>query len=437
MMSSSAFALDLASQAVTHRSGARALAARTIIDIGSYKISGMVGTPLKSGDFSIAACETIASDGIFRGDVHDPEAASHALSMLIERLENAADLPIDRATVVTNVGQPCADHCYETVKLSRNTVTPEALSLAERQIRAKVDKSPCFALHIVPVSFEVDGQRYSREPVGIVGDVLKVRFLVVYAERRAVEQLRRVMRNCHVTAERFVAGGVASAYASLSTHEADQGAIVLEVGGGLSSISVFRNETLQFLYTLPLGGQDMSRDLACLLNTSFDEAERLKTLHGGVNPRLCDEQRGLIVNTLNEFGEADQAEVTKNYSTAILGSRFREITEKLKEILANNAIVPEYASEMSFVVTGGSSQLEGVSDALEECFGVTPRSGGIVNLTGQYPEKFLQPCFAGMAGGAAVSFMPVGGRWGCSPDHGNYSLGHAVGKMSRWFKENF
>ena len=136
-------------------------------------------------------------------------------------------------------------------------------------------------VHGAPVSFTVDATPGVEDPRGMICDTLGARVHLVDASQAALRNLGACLGRCDLEVEELVSAPLASGLATLVEDEKRIGATLIDMGGGTTSIAVFSEGQLIHTAQIPVGGWQVTNDLARVLSTPISHAERLKTLHGG------------------------------------------------------------------------------------------------------------------------------------------------------------
>ena len=136
------------------------------------------------------------------------------------------------------------------------------------------------AIQAAPTSYAVDQSRGVRDPRGMFCDKLGVTVHAVAAKAGPLQNLRLAVERCHLNIGRQIFAPYASGLATLTQDEMALGAIVIDLGAGVTSIAVFLDEALVHVDAVPLGGANITADIARVLSTPLGAAERMKSLYG-------------------------------------------------------------------------------------------------------------------------------------------------------------
>jgi cell division protein FtsA len=187
----------------------------------------------------------------------------------------------------------------------------------------------------------------------------------------------------------------AAAKAALVEDEFTLGTVLIEMGGATTSVSIFQEGGLAFADLIPVGGLHVTHDIARGLNTTIAHAERMKTLWGSAIGTSNDERDMLSVPLLGERGVEGVQKVPKSTLTRIISPRLEEIFELVQERLAQPHLARFGACRV--VLTGGASQMTGVSDLAAAVLGRSVRLGVPTQMAGM-PDLARNAGFAVVTG---------------------------------------
>jgi cell division protein FtsA len=220
--------------------------------------------------------------------------------------------------------------------------------------------------------------------------------------------------------------------ASLSKEEVAQGALVIDLGGGVTGAARFADGRLQEVHVIPVGGRHVTQDLAFGLSTGRAQAERLKTLFGSVSSRSGDARQRLEVPGIGDPEDPPAQIVSRARLTEIMQPRVEEIFQLVRARLAGGQ---RQASGGRLVLTGGSSQLEGIIELAEDVFEMPARLGRARPFVGR---RQLEEATAGTtaAGLLAWTNRDDGGLT-FQPTRAKPMITARLAKLGQWLRENF
>jgi len=351
------------------------------IDVGTTKVVALIGEVGRDGALTIIGKGIVPASGLRKGIVVNIDQTVHSISAAIEKAERHAGYKIERAFV--GVGGQHVEGLNSPGQVAvagpRREVAQEDVNRSIEVARAVSIPSTREVLHVIPRGYTVDGQEGVMNPLGMSAVRLEVETHIVTASATAVQNLTKCVTAAGVKIDELVAAGLASAEAVLSPTERDLGVAVADIGAGTIDLTLFIEGSPFHTAVLPVGGANVTNDVAIGLKTSLHVAEALKVDHGTCDLAGVDPDEVISVTVLgDEAGRTvERLEVCR-----IIEARMRETFEMLRtEILAAApGMLPA-----GLVLTGGGAQLAGAAvlgrDVLEMPVRVAAPSeiGGLVD----------------------------------------------------------
>jgi cell division protein FtsA len=297
------------------------------INLGTSRLTGIIGTH-EAGSLKIIACETESSANCMRrGCVLNVKEAASRVKRLIQKLE--LKIPGNRiGQVYVGIGgqsMRSLEHTLSRTFAEETMLTDEIMDELYEECKAYRPEG-LDVLQIMPPSVYPDGH-FAADPVGISCKQVEVRFNLIVAQPMLLKHITGEKNSLSGLGGIKIAGVVvaplALAEVVLSEDEKNRGCALIDMGAGLTSLSVYKKGRLLCLHTIPLGGNLITKDLASYLAVSEEKAEQLKREYA--NARVdADDSSTLFLDR----GEGD-AEVVKcsDFNTVV--------TARLQEILAN------------------------------------------------------------------------------------------------------
>ena len=346
-----------------------------VIDIGSSKICCMIGEADGIGGVRLLGHGTHASAGIRTGEVSDLEALSTAIGKTVQIAEREAGISVQSASIVVPGGKPISVIHKQSLTLSDAVVRRRDIDRLMARDDATAVPPGYQPMHVQTLQYGLDEVRGITDPRGMRGTVLSVDYTIICGLRISLANFREALALNHLETERFLHAGYASGIACLTPEERDLGSVIIDMGGGTTSIAIFMEGKLVYVDTITVGGNHVTTDIARILSTPLGDAERLKAIDGSVMPtevagdapeRLREVMRlGRSDNiTIPSLGSATTEiggkTIERNLLSAIIRPRVEEILEILQNRMAKARM--EHTAGSRFVLTGGASQLTGLAD---------------------------------------------------------------------------
>jgi cell division protein FtsA len=261
--------------------------------------------------------------------------------------------------------------------------------------REAINPGGRMVLHAQPTRYTLDGLDGVKQPRGLHAERLGVDIHVVSTEGAPVRNLDLCVRSAHLEVRSIIAAPVATGLACLSEEERELGVALVEIGAGVTNVSVYKDGVLTGLSSIQQGSADITDDIASAFGTRRGQAERMKCFYGSANmtPRDNHDMIDIAPASLEEEGEG--ARITRAQLIAVIRLRLdRLMAEIAKELTRLNFEDPV---GRQIVLTGGGAELKGVADYAQQALGRSVRVGRPRGLSA-LPEAHAGPAFATLAG---------------------------------------
>ncbi|MBP1594054.1 MAG: cell division protein FtsA [Bacteroidetes bacterium] len=327
------------------------------IELGSSKITGIAGRKESDGSIHVLAyAKEESSSFIRKGVIYNIDKTAQSLTSIINKLESALDNEISK--VYVGIG----GQSIRTVKniVARHLATEEIITdeLVD-SIKDENRQIPLIDMDIldeVPQEYKI-GINLQADPIGVLGSNIEGRFLNIVARSSIKKNLQRCFELAKIEVADYYISPLATADVILTDTEKRTGCALVDFGADTTTIAVYKNNILRYLSVLPLGGNNITRDI-CALQLEEDEAENLKVKYGNAifetnddeGPKtylLEDEKRTIERKVLNEIIEARVEEIIANVWNQI------ELSGYQGDLMAG------------IVITGGGSNLKNLDEAIK------------------------------------------------------------------------
>lgn len=399
------------------------------LDIGTSKVCAVVGSRTPDGEVEIIGIGRHPSRGLRKGVVVNIESTVASIRAAVEEAELMAGCSID-AVYAGIAGSHIRGHNSQGVVAIKNQEVDAA------DVQRVIDNGKAFALptdqkvlHVLPQEFIIDNQEGVREPIGMSGVRLEAKIHVITGAVSAVQNIIKCVRRCELEVNDVVLEQVASSEAVLSEDERELGVAMVDIGGGTSDIAVYTQGSLRHTAVLPVGGDQITNDIAFALRTPTWAAEEIKQNYGCALTDLAQEDEEIDVPSV---GGREPRKLARQTLTEIIQPRVEELFGLVQEELRRSGLEEVVAS--GIVLTGGSSQMEGMIELAEETFHAPVRNG-LPQGIGGLNDVVRNPMYA-----TGVGLVLYGLRHGQDPGVREWTgqgWKTLVKRMRAWFRENF
>lgn len=338
------------------------------IDVGTKNVRCVIGYIDADGDApKIVGVGTAPNSGMRKGTVTNLAGPAEAIDTALGAAERMSGHQVKTAVLSVNgshLTSTKADGMI-TVGTTDNEVTPgDIVRLEDMATTGKIAQNREI-LEIVAHSYRLDGQDNIKDPIGMTGTRLEIKANVVSGLLPHITNLQKLAEMAKVEVSSVVPAVLASAQAVLTENQRENGVAVLDIGAATTGVAVFEEGDLQYLSVIPLGGQNVTNDLAIGLRTDPEIAESVKLAHARFGGK--------------KLGKVETKHEKKTYSfeqseiDEIVGARYEEIFEAVAKELKKAGRAGKLPS--GAVLTGGGANTKGLVDFTKEQLGVAARLG--------------------------------------------------------------
>ncbi|MBL7068488.1 MAG: cell division protein FtsA [Candidatus Omnitrophica bacterium] len=369
----------------------------TGLDIGTSKICAAIAGVSPDGKIEIRGIGLAEAKGINKGFVSSLDKLIDSVSTAVKAAEDEAG--VKAHNVVTNIsGSSVAGKLNEgLVHLSRR-----GREITRRDINGAIETTKNISLtlerdflYCVPQEFVVDDNAGVEDALGLFGTKLKVRLYVITALATHIQNISKAVSYAGYELTDIVPTLVASASCILRDEHKENGTLVIDMGGGITELAIYKNGMLRFFDSVNVGGMDLTASLSAHFKISFESAEMIKRKCAGISKEDLSKEKKSIF-------DVDNRHVTVN--SIIINNLLKERFEEIFYILNDRLKSSEFFSDSmpAFMVTGGSSLLSGAHESFEDLLNIPIKRWRIEEIDAD-PSYLSNPVYS-----AAISLAKYG-----------------------------
>ncbi len=346
------------------------------LDIGTTKICAVVGDPTPDG-VDIVGIGTSPSSGLRKGVVVNIEQTVSSIQRALQDAELMAGCEI-RSVYAGIAGSHIKGFN------SHGVIAIKGEEVTERDVERAIDAAKAVAIpldreviHTLPQEFIVDDQRGIVHPLGMAGVRLEVKVHIVTG---AVTSAQNILRSCHrsgLDVSDIVLESLASARAVLTEEERELGVALVDLGGGTTDIAIFVDGSIRYTGVLPLGGQNLTNDIAYGLRTPMQSAEDIKIQYGCALADLVHDNEMITVPSV---GGREPGQLSRRVLAEICQPRMEEVLTLVDQELSRSGF--RHNIRAGVVLTGGAALIDGCQELGEQIFNLPTRIGYPRNVGG-------------------------------------------------------
>lgn len=333
------------------------------LDIGTSKIKVIIGEVLNDS-LNIIGVGSAKSNGMKKGAIVDIDQTVHSIRNAVEQAERMVGMEIDSVVVGINGNHIQLQPCHGVV-----AVQSENREIGDEDITRVIDGAQVISIppereiiDVIPKQFIVDGLDEITDPRGMIGVRLEMEGTIITCSKTILHNILKCVERANLQVTDICLQPLAAGTVALSKDEKELGVTLIDVGAGCSTVSIFKNDQLVSTSVVPLGGDNITKDLSIGLRTSTEEAEDIKLNYG--------------------HAFYDDAQEDETFETSIIGSNTKQTYNQLQiadMIEARLEEIYAYAEREirrtghqqlpgGYVLTGGTMKMPGVLELAQDLF---------------------------------------------------------------------
>ena len=306
------------------------------VDIGTSKVCTVVGEVNNFGQIEIICNTSYKCSGLKKGKIISEDEIILSLAKTIKDAEDETNLKINSA-YVTIPGK------YTTIV--QNSITKEAkdkyAGISVRDVQNAIMQVKDIEIpdgktliDVVPDKITLDNGTVVTDPVGNLNASFTISAQVILADKEYVRQLHNIFKKAGLEIDGIVPITLAERNLILDTNELHDNIMLLDIGAGNTDIGVFEGSTFLYTNSIPLGGDNITNDIALVLNISEEEADKLKRQYGLALRSFIDNDNDIILNTCKD--DSKSKIIKSSELIEIIEARIEEIFTIINKDITNH-----------------------------------------------------------------------------------------------------
>ena len=350
------------------------------LDIGTTKISVMIGRKTQHGKLEILGTGKAISSGVTRGIVSNIEKTIASIVSATNEAKQKSGLVINNVFVgIAGQHIKSLQHRGEIVRDNIETeITKSDIDKLKSNMFKLITIPGEEVIHVIPQEYTVDGEDGIEDPIGMAGVKLEANFHVITAQVGAVRNIIKCVERSGLNPKDLVLEPFASALATLDKDELQEGVALVDIGGGTTDVAIFLGNIIRHTAVIPFGGNIITKDIKSGLEILENQAELLKVKFGSA--MYTEDQANVMVSIPGLRGRPSKEIAVRNLSE-IIGARYKEIIDLVYHEIKSSGY--ENKLMTGIVLTGGGSLIKNLKQLVAYVTGKETRIG--------YPNEHLGP----------------------------------------------
>ncbi|PKB78561.1 MAG: cell division protein FtsA [SAR202 cluster bacterium Io17-Chloro-G9] len=366
----------------------------TGIDIGSSKVCAIVARVGTEGELKILGTGVVPSQGMLKGRIENINEVQTTVKAALEEAQKY----IGRGVISGVYAGVSGVHisCANPKQVLENP--GEVGDIANHRLQQLIQTSFSTAdkgreiLHIIPIGYQVDGLTGVRNPVGLQSNQVDVEVHMVTGDAATLKNNIKVVQAGKVPVHSLVLQALASAEATLTGDERELGSVLVDIGGGTTDMVIYREGNPWYSAVIPVGGNQLTRDLSVAMRTPWNLAEEIKVKWGCAMPDLVRVDEEVV---LPSYQGQPRRVIQRRDLSEPLQARLVEMF-KLVLLKVRQSGLRQFPTA-GMVITGGCADLPGVKELAQKTLGGPVRIAYPTGIAG-LPSQLRKPIFSTAVG---------------------------------------
>ena len=332
------------------------------IEIGSQQISAVIGRKEPDGAINIIAAEQEPSAKfVQRGRVFNPDLMTQCLHTLVNRLETTSHKAINQLYVgIGGLGLHTELNPVTRAYTQSTKITQEIIDGILDANRAQTCPG-CSIVDVQPLEYKLDTQSHN-DPVGVMTTSMTGNFLNIFMPTASLDQTENSFQAAKMNIADIVVTPMRLANLLLTDAEKLSGCGFIDMGAQCTTVGIYEGKLLRYMAVIPLGGDNVTRDLTTVFAIEAEEAEELKRRYGQAFIEATDS----VPVEHDSIRLKDGRSITYDELIETIEARMSEILQNVAHLIKTEAGYTADKLIGGLVVTGGASNMSGVDKGLIE-----------------------------------------------------------------------
>ncbi|WNC72974.1 cell division protein FtsA [Thalassotalea psychrophila] len=399
------------------------------LDIGTSKIVAVVGEVTPDDELSIIGVGHHAARGMDKGGVNDLNLVIQSIQRAVNEAELMADCRIGSVYLGISGKHVSCQNENGMVPINDHEVMQEDVDNVIHTARSVPMSAERRMLHVLPQEYSVDVQEGIKSPIGMSGVRMEAKVHIVTCANDMAKNIVKCVERCDLTADQLIFSALASSYSILTDDEKELGVCVVDMGAGTMDISIFTGGALRHSAVIPVGGNQVTNDIAKIFRTPLSHAEDIKVQYACALRQMVSMEENIEVPSV---GGRPARSMSRHTLAEVVEPRYHELFELIQEEIKDSGLEDQIAA--GIVLTGGTAKMEGVTEFAEEVFQMPVRIGSPLDIQG-LSDYVNDPSYSTVIG--LLKYGIEASAEGTTNSTAGEGVVSALTRMKNWFKGQF
>lgn len=310
------------------------------VDIGTTKVATVIGEVNNFEQIETICNTSYKCSGLKKGKIINEDEISLSLAKTIKDAEDETNLKINSAyvTIPGKYVTIVQNSITKEVKDKYSGISIRDVQSAIMQVKDIEIPEGKTLIDIVPDKIVLENGTVVVDPVGSLSSSFTMSAQVILADKDYVRQLNSIFKKAGLEIDGIVPIALAERNLVLDSNELHDNIAIIDVGAENTDIGVFENSSFIYTNSIPLGGENITNDIAVVLNITEEEADKLKRQYGLALKSFIDNDNDIILNTCKDNNK--NKIIKSSELIEIIEARIEEMFSIINKDLTNQGVKP-------------------------------------------------------------------------------------------------
>ncbi len=364
------------------------------LDIGTSWTRCVIGSATRDGQLMIESISERPTEGVRAGSIVNIEQTLKVINSVVSDAELQAGTEV--SSVILGVG---GDHVRGIQSSGVVGIQSKDQEIKREDIRRSIDVARARdlpqdteILHTLVQDFQVDSRSGIKDPIDMLGHRLDTRVLLVTGSSSICQNLRKCVQKAGLQVQRMVLQSLADSEVVLGSDEKEMGALVIDIGAGMTNAIAYLGGAPVYTGAISLGGDNVTGDIAYMLQLPRSAAESIKVADGCCHTPSVSPEEMIITPAV---GGKPSIRLPRKELAKLIEPRMAEIFSMLSAELEKNEIAGSFGA--GAILVGGGALLSGATELAAEIFRMPARIGFPEAING-LDRLYIDPRYSTLLG---------------------------------------
>lgn len=332
------------------------------LDIGSNSVKCVIGQVIDETTIHMIGVGNEKSSGIRKGSIVDIDATVQSIKKAVSSAERMMGMTVHNVIL----GIPATQAILQNVK-GVVAVNGENREITDEDLDRVIESAQVMSIppdrevvNVIPRQFTVDNLSEIKDPRGMLGIRLEMDGTLITTSKTVLHNVLRCVEKAGLEIQQIYLQPLASGYFALTEDEKSRGTLFIDMGAESTTVGVYKNDYFTHVSMIPIGGENITKDLSVVLKTSMEQAEKIKIDYGHA---YYDDASEDELFTVPVIGTDSKEQYSQRFISEVIGARVEEIFDVVMDTLYQMRVddLPG-----GVVITGGVAKLEGIQQLASE-----------------------------------------------------------------------